>query len=452
MIKTVTLAGTELKVEKLDGFNTVVHNLGTNAIYASRYPNIAAGADNVAEIPVNGAKLISMTNGTVYLLGTGKAELTGQDYDGVNFKLPSSISGDGVPSASEGYVDEKIISSLEAAKEYTDNATAPIQESIVAIIADKADKTELPTTLPANGGNADTVNGHTVNTAVPADAKFTDTVYSLPAATQTTLGGVKVGDNLSAAADGTLSAIYSNPNLLDNPDFRINQRGEPGLDGGYTSSAPTKKYFSDRWIFVKGTLSVPGSGGPITLNGTIKQIMENDVGTNVTVSYKATGTVTSTVATETVDGAVRTTLTLTTESSVTITWVKAEIGNKATPFVPPNIALELYKCMRFYQTGEVLSKIYLQDTSISLYRTAMVNFNPVMRVKPNLTIKAGRKNGYVTYYSNSDQSQPAYVAIDSETHSSNTSNKHFTVFVRLTTKPTADEYLVGYAWTASADL
>ena len=31
--------------------------------------------------------------------------------------------------------------------------------------------------MPANGGNADTVNGHTVEANVPSDAKFTDTTY-----------------------------------------------------------------------------------------------------------------------------------------------------------------------------------------------------------------------------------------------------------------------------------
>lgn len=37
-----------------------------------------------------------------------------------------------------------------------------------------------PTSLPANGGNASTVNGHNVEADVPADAKFTDTVYKHP--------------------------------------------------------------------------------------------------------------------------------------------------------------------------------------------------------------------------------------------------------------------------------
>lgn len=37
-----------------------------------------------------------------------------------------------------------------------------------------------PTSMPANGGNADTVGGHTVAVDVPANAKFTDTVYQHP--------------------------------------------------------------------------------------------------------------------------------------------------------------------------------------------------------------------------------------------------------------------------------
>lgn len=38
-----------------------------------------------------------------------------------------------------------------------------------------AKKTDIPTKLPANGGNSETVNGHTVESNVPANAQFTDT-------------------------------------------------------------------------------------------------------------------------------------------------------------------------------------------------------------------------------------------------------------------------------------
>lgn len=41
-------------------------------------------------------------------------------------------------------------------------------------------KTEIPESLPADGGDADTVNGHTIEANVPADAKFTDTIYTHP--------------------------------------------------------------------------------------------------------------------------------------------------------------------------------------------------------------------------------------------------------------------------------
>lgn len=52
--------------------------------------------------------------------------------------------------------------------------------SFATKLADKitekfAKKSDIPTSLPANGGNADTVSGHTVETNVPAGAVFTDT-------------------------------------------------------------------------------------------------------------------------------------------------------------------------------------------------------------------------------------------------------------------------------------
>lgn len=42
------------------------------------------------------------------------------------------------------------------------------------------DITDFPTSMPANGGDASTVNGHTVETDVPEGALFTDTVYTHP--------------------------------------------------------------------------------------------------------------------------------------------------------------------------------------------------------------------------------------------------------------------------------
>ena len=48
-------------------------------------------------------------------------------------------------------------------------------------------------TKATNADNASKVNSHTVNSDVPANAKFTDTVYSLPVASEGALGGIKLG-------------------------------------------------------------------------------------------------------------------------------------------------------------------------------------------------------------------------------------------------------------------
>lgn len=94
-IKTVTLSGTEIKVEGMGGQNTIVRNLGDAAIYASVSPGVTADADGVAEIPAGGGVVLYDTRGVVYLSGKGKAQLTGTDYNVVNFKVPSSSGGGG---------------------------------------------------------------------------------------------------------------------------------------------------------------------------------------------------------------------------------------------------------------------------------------------------------------------------------------------------------------------
>ena len=65
-------------------------------------------------------------------------------------------------------------------------------------IGNKANKTELPTELPANGGNSATVNGHTVKSDVPENAVFTDTVYD---DTEVKESIAKLSSNLSDKQD-----------------------------------------------------------------------------------------------------------------------------------------------------------------------------------------------------------------------------------------------------------
>ena len=67
----------------------------------------------------------------------------------------------------------------------------------------KSEITDFPSSLPANGGNASTVNNHTVNSNVPANAKFTDTTYST--GTSTYSGTTKLYTGIGTATDGTMT-------------------------------------------------------------------------------------------------------------------------------------------------------------------------------------------------------------------------------------------------------
>jgi hypothetical protein len=72
----------------------------------------------------------------------------------------------------------------------------------VAFTGNYNDLSDKPTSLPANGGNSDTVNSHTVESNVPKNAKFTDTTYS--DATTTTHG-------LMSATDKKLLDVLNKP-------------------------------------------------------------------------------------------------------------------------------------------------------------------------------------------------------------------------------------------------
>ncbi|MCM1418898.1 MAG: hypothetical protein NC084_11850 [Bacteroides sp.] len=76
-----------------------------------------------------------------------------------------------------------------------------------------------PTSLPANGGNAATVNGHSVNADVPANARFTDTTYGLAttekdglmsAADKAKLDGIPAGGLCAYTGTITIDAVASN--------------------------------------------------------------------------------------------------------------------------------------------------------------------------------------------------------------------------------------------------
>ena len=88
--------------------------------------------------------------------------------------------------------------------------TAQLQAQALAMMTQLS--TELHTKLDALDAAIAAVESGSFYTKAEADAKF-GTPYSLPPATAATLGGVKVGDYLDIAADGTLSGKTLNDKI-----------------------------------------------------------------------------------------------------------------------------------------------------------------------------------------------------------------------------------------------
>ena len=135
-----------------------------------------------------------ITSGTISIdrLPQGALErLTIVADDTARFKLTSSTiqKGDTVKVTSTGkmyyVVDETKLSTEAGYEVYAAGTAASVPWSGVtgkpstyppsSHTHSKSQITDFPSSLPANGGNSATVNGHTVNSDVPSGAKFTDT-------------------------------------------------------------------------------------------------------------------------------------------------------------------------------------------------------------------------------------------------------------------------------------
>ena len=115
-----------------------------------------------------------------------------------------------------------------------------------------------PKALPANGGNADTVNNHTVETNVPAGAVFTDTIYTHPTYTAKANGLYKITVDSTGHVSGTNSVSKADITAL----------GIPAQDTTYGGAGTS--------------LGLVKSGGDVTISGGI--ITVNDDSHNHTIS------------------------------------------------------------------------------------------------------------------------------------------------------------------------
>lgn len=211
--------------------------------------------------------------------------------------------------------------------------------------------------------------------------------------------GLKKG-LLSQLAD-YLGKKFSNPNLLINPDFKINQRGKTE----YTSNG----YTVDRWKINLGTVKPSSSGITITLNnkGQFIQLFENALNGTYTASIKITSITGDCVLfvgshslqlnkagvfAFTENGSVNgVSLYKSTAGTCTINveYIKLEQGSVATPFVAPNPAEELTKCYRFKYIGKAVLGGRCTANQIFGFTKDLPT---KLRTKPTTTFKS--KNSY----------------------------------------------------------
>ena len=228
---------------------------------------------------------------------------------------------------------------------------------------------------------------------------------ALPSFTDTSLLPVHNGAGLKKGQLSQLASYlgtkFSNPNLLINPDFKINQRGQ----ATYETSGAGQIYSVDRWrlrrgkvtVNSDGTVTVTATGGTTNEEGYYQQQLENAISGDYTVSMEVISV--SGAVRIAIDGAWKNIksglnvfhgitgtgtvgLQLATGSSITLKWVKLEQGSIATPFIAPNPAEELVKGKRFYNSFE-LTEVFYSGTIGREYIFSYVIQN--MRTKPTAT-------------------------------------------------------------------
>lgn len=235
---------------------------------------------------------------------------------------------------------------------------------------------------------------------------------ALPSFTDTGLLPVHNGTGLKK---GSLSQLvtylgnkFSNPNLLINPDFKINQRG--------ATSYEKQGYSVDRWKIWNVTVTPSTSGGITVKNdkyadtGTFLQYLENATEGDSTLSCYVTsvsGTVTmvaddnSQVILKQGLNVVHTsrstktfTIFLNQGTSITLKWVKLEQGKVATAYIVPNPAEELAKCQYYTVIFEPWRTALNANTDSN---TVNIDTRCKMRTKPSvsyITLKSGTANQF----------------------------------------------------------
>ena len=145
--KTIELTSAEISVNGLDGANAHIRNDGAGTVLISKKAGITAGSDGVMSVPAGQAVTIYGISGNIYLKGAGSVQIVTDDYTEIPFKT-SAQSGSGADEVARAAVNA-----------HSANTTVHVTAAEKAAWSAKADKSDIPASLPADGGNADTLDG-----------------------------------------------------------------------------------------------------------------------------------------------------------------------------------------------------------------------------------------------------------------------------------------------------
>jgi hypothetical protein len=219
--------------------------------------------------------------------------------------------------------------------------------------------------------------------------------------------------------------LISNPNLLDNPWFTVNQRGANSYAG-----STAKVYTFDRWYISAyasditvtdnndGTITIANTGSVdnfqfsqllesdllisgktytltcdvVAYTGSVKMLLAGDVPPYPSIIYKSvnkTGYFSSNGVYDGTSNTYKVSFAFDANSSITIRAVKLELGSVSTLAMDtvPNYAEELLKCQRYFVRVGSTSRIYL-GTAVALDNdkaTGVIKLPTNMRTVPTVT-------------------------------------------------------------------
>ena len=248
--------------------------VGSNISVANGVISVADGTTSAKGV----VQLSSATNSTsTTLAATASAVKAAYDLAANKQDPATTLAGYGITNAyTKSEVDTKVAGLVDSAPEALNtlnelaaalgndsNFATTVSTEIgkkantsdlaqVALSGDYGDLINAPTSLPANGGNADTVNGLTVLTAVPANAKFTYTTYTLSSfGISATAAELNVLDGITA----TVTELNYVDGVTSNIQTQLNNK--LSTTGKAASATVADSANAVAWANVTGKPSIP---------------------------------------------------------------------------------------------------------------------------------------------------------------------------------------------------